>query len=168
MCASRSRLLVGTLVCRLPTQFVHPSSPLPVCWPTLKTNPSQSIGLLSALITSLEANPLPATLYRNSTYFRSLQCTAAHDPGLSDETRDLIDRARLNDGALRALQDVLTSADERRFRAVTGTTQAVDLVGGGVKVNALPESAWAVVDHRIADHRCGSHRLYSLRTWRQG
>ncbi|ETW79160.1 Metallo peptidase M20 [Heterobasidion irregulare TC 32-1] len=114
--------------------------------------PHTSIGLLSALITSLEANPLPATLYRNSTYFRSLQCTAAHDPGLSDETRDLIDRARLNDGALRALQDVLTSADESRFRAVTGTTQAVDLVGGGVKVNALPESAWAVVDHRIADH----------------
>ena len=27
-----------------------------------------------------------------------------------------------------------------------------DLVGGGVKVNALPETAWAIVNHRIADH----------------
>lgn len=27
-----------------------------------------------------------------------------------------------------------------------------DLVGGGVKVNALPETAWAVANHRIADY----------------
>jgi len=30
------------------------------------------------------------------------------------------------------------------------TTQAIDLVQGGVKANALPEEAWAVVNHRIA------------------
>ena len=28
----------------------------------------------------------------------------------------------------------------------------LDLVGGGVKVNALPEAVWAIVNHRIVDH----------------
>ncbi|KAJ2977815.1 hypothetical protein NUW54_g11373 [Trametes sanguinea] len=39
-----------------------------------------------------------------------------------------------------------------RFEAVLRTTQAVDLVQGGVKVNALPEKVSAVVNHRIAEH----------------
>ncbi|KAK7466413.1 hypothetical protein VKT23_005135 [Stygiomarasmius scandens] len=32
------------------------------------------------------------------------------------------------------------------------TTQAIDLVEGGVKVNALPEKASVVINHRIAEH----------------
>ncbi|KAI0060656.1 carboxypeptidase S [Artomyces pyxidatus] len=114
--------------------------------------PHTSIGLLSILISALEANPLPAYLTRTSTYFRSLQCSAAHDRTMSPHLRYLIRHAETDDASLYAVQQALIRADERRFRAVTGTTQAVDLVGGGVKVNALPESAWAVVDHRIADY----------------
>ena len=30
------------------------------------------------------------------------------------------------------------------------TTQAIDVIHGGVKSNALPEQAWAIVNHRIA------------------
>lgn len=57
-----------------------------------------------------------------------------------------------------------------RYKAETGTTQAVDMIGGGVKTNALPESAWAVVNHRIGESRfatfisflrCGNSRLKS-------
>ncbi len=36
-------------------------------------------------------------------------------------------------------------------KALLGTTQAVDLVVGGVKVNALPERVEAVVNHRIGE-----------------
>ena len=32
------------------------------------------------------------------------------------------------------------------------TDIVVDLVGGGVKVNALPEAVWAVANYRVADH----------------
>ena len=35
----------------------------------------------------------------------------------------------------------------------TGTTQAVDIIRGGVKSNALQEKVFAVVNHRIADYR---------------
>ncbi|WFD41773.1 Gly-Xaa carboxypeptidase [Malassezia psittaci] len=37
-------------------------------------------------------------------------------------------------------------------RSLLKTTQAVDLIQGGVKVNALPESAKATVNHRIATY----------------
>ena len=39
------------------------------------------------------------------------------------------------------------------YKPLIGTTQAIDLVRGGVKTNALPEEAWAVVNHRIATQR---------------
>jgi Gly-Xaa carboxypeptidase len=41
----------------------------------------------------------------------------------------------------------------RSFESLAGTTQAIDLVSGGVKINALPEQARAVVNHRIATDR---------------
>ncbi|KAI0032673.1 carboxypeptidase S [Vararia minispora EC-137] len=112
--------------------------------------PHTGIGYLSTIVTELEAHPLPAVLERG-TYFQSLQCSAAHDPGLSNDLRELIKNASKDGDALKRLQEVLAATNERQFRAITGTTQAIDLVGGGVKVNALPEYTWAVADHRIAD-----------------
>lgn len=41
------------------------------------------------------------------------------------------------------------------MRAMMSTTQAADLISGGIKVNALPESVRAVVNHRVditSDH----------------
>ncbi|KAJ7221668.1 hypothetical protein GGX14DRAFT_670702 [Mycena pura] len=38
--------------------------------------------------------------------------------------------------------------EERPFRALTGTTQVVNIIGGGVKSNALSEQAAAVVNYR--------------------
>jgi len=49
---------------------------------------------------------------------------------------------------LKAVEDYFFK--DLAFRSLTGTTQAIDLVGGGVKTNALPEQAWGVVNHRIA------------------
>jgi len=40
--------------------------------------------------------------------------------------------------------------DDIRNRYLMQTSQATDLVSGGVKINALPEKVFAVVNHRIA------------------
>lgn len=50
-----------------------------------------------------------------------------------------------------------------RFKAQVGTTIATDLIGGGIKSNALPEEAWAVVNHRISDRRFEISFSYSIR-----
>lgn len=55
------------------------------------------------------------------------------------------------DEALRAAEEELFK--DRTFMSLVGTTQAIDLVDGGVKVNALPEQAWAIVNHRISTER---------------
>ncbi|CDO72068.1 hypothetical protein BN946_scf184962.g11 [Trametes cinnabarina] len=110
-----------------------------------------SIGMLAAVIKQLESNPHTAHLNRSGIYYSLLQCQAAHDHGLSSHLRDLITRSRTSDRALAALEAELARTD-RLFGALAGTTQAVDVVRGGVKTNALPERAEVVVNHRIDIH----------------
>lgn len=69
-------------------------------------------------------------------------------------------RAVEKDEALEELKDVIDSIGEGEddgwwssAKAMMRTTQAVDIVRGGVKVNALPERASVVVNHRIGEHR---------------
>lgn len=54
--------------------------------------------------------------------------------------------------ALSELEAQLAKTD-RMFAPMCGTTQAVDIIGGGVKTNALPESAFFIMNHRIDVHR---------------
>jgi Gly-Xaa carboxypeptidase len=101
----------------------------------------------------LEAHPYPVKLLRNGTYFRTLQCAAAFDDKLPKSYRKLVREAARNDSALVELQEYILKQNPNLSSAKLGTTQAIDLIGGGVKVNALPEHVWAVANHRIADWR---------------
>ena len=113
---------------------------------------NQSIGVLSGLIVQLENHPHVARLNRNDTYYTNLQCQAAFDPDMDEDLRASIKNSLTSDWALEDLEAQLFSSN-RRLKAIGGTTQAVDLINGGVKVNALPEEATAVVNHRIAGWR---------------
>ncbi|KAI0259746.1 carboxypeptidase S [Gloeopeniophorella convolvens] len=110
-----------------------------------------SIGVLSSIIHTLERELPEVRLERSSTAFTSLLCSAVHDGAFPSHLRPLVSRARRHDDGLRSLIDALLELDSGYWSAVLGTTQAVDLISGGVKANSLPRSAWAVVDHRIAD-----------------
>jgi len=65
--------------------------------------------------------------------------------------RALIKASTHSDRALRKLEAELIK--DQAYKSLIGTTQAIDLIQGGVKTNALPEEAWAVVNHRIATQR---------------
>ncbi|KAK7687700.1 hypothetical protein QCA50_008916 [Cerrena zonata] len=110
-----------------------------------------SIGILAALIAELEANPHEPHLYRDEPYFTALQCQAILNSELDDDLRGLIKKSRSSDKALFDLEKKLFATDVLAD-ALSKNTQAVDLIGGGVKSNALPENAYAVVNHRIAQH----------------
>jgi Gly-Xaa carboxypeptidase len=45
--------------------------------------------------------------------------------------------------------------NEKGIAYIAGTTQAIDIINGGVKANALPELAYATVNHRISTDRYG-------------
>lgn len=66
--------------------------------------------------------------------------------------RKLIGQAAEDDNALETLKSTLLQSNPQNAATIR-TTQAVDLVQGGVKANALPETASAVINHRIAEHR---------------
>ncbi|KAI6106076.1 carboxypeptidase S [Pisolithus croceorrhizus] len=129
--------------------------------------PHTSIGILAELLVKIEANPFKVHLVcnphlfetfvhdpdfrhetRDSPPFRTVQCLAAHAPNIPDNLRRDIMASAHSDKALRAAEDVLFT--NSAFKNLVGTTQAIDIIQGGVKVNALPEQAWAVVNHRIS------------------
>jgi Gly-Xaa carboxypeptidase len=82
-----------------------------------------------------------------------------HAPELPTSLRRDIIHAEHNERALRHAEEELFKIPT--FKSLVGTTQAIDLVHGGVKVNALPEQAWAVVNHRISTQRSVINRYHT-------
>ncbi|KAL2163956.1 hypothetical protein VTH06DRAFT_3169 [Thermothelomyces fergusii] len=112
-----------------------------------------SIGILSELITKIEAEQYPTRLADENPYFTQLQCGAAYSPDFPEKLKELLGR-RLSRGAgaCRAGPDRLALEAAKQgpvIKYLMQTSQAVDVISGGIKVNALPERATAVVNHRI-------------------
>lgn len=86
--------------------------------------------------------------------FNTLQCLAAYAPDLNERFRGDVFRSVDGDKALKKVeQAVLRGELGRTYQGVIKTSQAVDLVEGGVKVNALPERASAIANYRISVER---------------
>ncbi|KAJ9094391.1 hypothetical protein QFC20_006893 [Naganishia adeliensis] len=95
-----------------------------------------SIGVLSRLLVELEANPYLPTLTSDHPYLPYLTCLAEHAPDVGKHFKRSVENPKKWDGLAKTL--ARESAQNRAFLA---TTQAIDLIEGGVKVNALPEVA---------------------------
>jgi len=107
-----------------------------------------SIGMLASLIVRFEQNPFAFKLTRTAPLYATLQCISEHAPDVPSSLREIIKKSTVSDAALQQLQDFVVN--DQMLGSIITTTQAIDLVGGGVKVNALPEQAWAVINHRIS------------------
>ncbi|CAK5282359.1 unnamed protein product [Mycena citricolor] len=107
-----------------------------------------TIGMLAALIVKYEENPYPATLDRDSVPYQTLQCMTEYSPSYTEDFKKLVRRSRHSDRALKEVEAIVLAQPVQR--ALIGTTQAVDIIHGGVKSNALPEQAVALVNHRIS------------------
>ncbi|BGP34581.1 hypothetical protein JCM10296v2_006403 [Rhodotorula toruloides] len=105
--------------------------------------PHTSIGILAKLVTTLEENPELPIMREGSPLLTELQCAADYGrlpPALKASVRD--------PNRWEALSRQM-SAKDNIIRAFIGTTQAVDLIHGTVKINALPEFATASANYRI-------------------
>lgn len=80
--------------------------------------------------------------------YNALQCLAEYAKSIPSHLRKTIKQSTRSDKALHHLQNFIRS--DRLLSNLIRTTQAIDVIGGGVKSNALPEQAWAIVNHRIA------------------
>ncbi|KAJ6480583.1 carboxypeptidase S [Mycena vitilis] len=107
-----------------------------------------SIGMLAALVVHLETNAPMPVLEVDTPAFEMAQCFAAHGTNMPSSVKRAISRARYSEKYRRAAEAYLMR--DSNFKAFVGTTQAVDIVNGGVKSNALPEQAMAVINYRVA------------------
>lgn len=102
-----------------------------------------SIGVLAKLISALEDNADQPALRLGSPKVGELQCYAEYGK-MGTLFRKSIQSPILWPHVARQL-----SKRDKLSQAALHTTQAVDLIHGGVKLNALPESATAMINYRI-------------------
>lgn len=127
-----------------------------------------SIGILSELIYLIESTQYPTRLYDENPYFTQLQCGAAYSPDFDPKLKKLLDQRLLEsrseggEHVCAKKSDTLALEAAKQgpeIRYLLQTSQAVDIISGGVKVNALPERAQAIVNHRVN----GSYLISLLR-----
>ncbi|GAB7355839.1 hypothetical protein MBLNU459_g6502t1 [Dothideomycetes sp. NU459] len=108
-----------------------------------------SIGVISELITRLEADTYPTHLDSENPYLGKLRCGAEHAPDFPPKLRELLSKGKHQSKGHKdslALEAAKAGPD---IKYLMQTSIAVDVIGGGVKVNALPERVSAVVNYRI-------------------
>ncbi|CAG7939186.1 unnamed protein product [Penicillium olsonii] len=109
--------------------------------------PHTGIGIVSELVVALENNPYEPVITKNSPIHKRLICQARYSPNTQPEIEALL---RNNDFDRLAVEFAKTSPLNR---FVVQTSQAVDIIGGGVKINAMPEVVTLAVNYRVAHHQ---------------
>lgn len=106
------------------------------------------IGILSRLISKIEDAEFESVITNNNPVLNGLQCMAEYSSLLDKKLKSDILRAHFDAGANKKVLEYLNL--DRILKYMVTTSQAVDIIGGGVKSNALPEHASVLVNHRIA------------------
>ncbi|EGO58673.1 hypothetical protein NEUTE1DRAFT_59372 [Neurospora tetrasperma FGSC 2508] len=121
-----------------------------------------SIGVLSELITRIEAEQYRTHLEEENPYFTQLQCGAAHSPQFSHKLKKLLAHRKRHSSSSSSSSSSAETCKTKDYLALEAareggpaikylmqTSQAVDVISGGIKTNALPERVRATINHRI-------------------
>lgn len=97
------------------------------------------------LLAELEAHPYEPRLDPAAPYLKYLTCLADLAPSFPKKLKRDIKNPKKWDALAREM-----AHSDPKLNAFLATTQAIDLINGGVKVNALPEVVTATINHRIS------------------
>ncbi|KAJ6445082.1 vacuolar carboxypeptidase Cps1 [Purpureocillium lavendulum] len=106
--------------------------------------PHSGIGIMSQLVNKLEANPYKPHIIKDGPVHQHLQCTARYSPDAFPGLGGLLDN-----GDLDKVAKIFSDARVDTHYLIT-TSQAVDMISGGQKINAMPEVITLGVDYRVA------------------
>ncbi|GMM33563.1 hypothetical protein DASC09_008880 [Saccharomycopsis crataegensis] len=107
-----------------------------------------SIGILSQLVNEIEDTPFEPILSNINPHFGYLQCFASHSNNIDKSLKSNILKAGMDSEANAAIVKFLHEDIATRY--YIQTSQAIDIIQGGIKSNALPESVTIVVNSRIS------------------
>lgn len=107
-----------------------------------------AIGIMAQLVNEIERDPYHAALSEKNPFLHHLQCMAVYDTGLSSTVRKVI----LNADTLKLANEKLVEnlSKDLLTKYMLKTSQAIDIIKGGEKNNALPEQVSVAVNHRIS------------------
>ncbi|KAI5966999.1 uncharacterized protein KGF55_000408 [Candida pseudojiufengensis] len=106
-----------------------------------------SIGIIAKLINEIESNPFKPILTKSNPVMSQLYCLAEHT-NISKNLKSNILKSQIDPQANARVIEYLNSKIETKY--LIQTSQAVDIIEGGVKANALPEHVSMLVNTRIA------------------
>lgn len=89
---------------------------------------------MSRLIVTIEDHPFESSLSAESPFLQYLTCLADYAPKFPKDVKKMVRNPKKWNKLAKEL-----AANDPISKAFVGTSQAVDLISGGVKVNALPE-----------------------------
>ncbi|WPH02436.1 Hypothetical protein R9X50_00530000 [Acrodontium crateriforme] len=109
-----------------------------------------SIGVISEIITAIESEQYPTFLVEENPFLGLLQCGASHSPDFPKKVKKLLGKHKPSTCQAKSDQLALEVAKMGpATKYLMQTSQAVDVIQGGVKNNALPERASVTINHRI-------------------
>lgn len=109
------------------------------------------IGIMSELITMIETNPYKPRLDADNPFLNIMHCGASYAPKFPKKLKKLLPKSKQHMG--NKSNDKLADEAIKEFpflKYLITTSVAVDVIQGGVKVNALPERTIATINHRIS------------------
>lgn len=112
------------------------------------------IGVAAELITAVEANPYKPILAPSNPYLSLLYCGAEHAPSFPKPLKKLLHKRAKSEEATchKSAKDPLAIEAAKAgpdIKYLFTTSQAIDLISGGLKTNALPERTVFTINHRI-------------------
>lgn len=106
--------------------------------------PHTGIGIVSEIVTALESHPYEPLLLKGSPVYNHMVCLARWSRDSVTKIAELLER-----DDLRGLTGELVRVDPTT-RYMIQTSQAVDVIQGGQKINAMPEVVTLGVNYRVA------------------
>lgn len=107
-----------------------------------------SIGIMSELLVRVELNPFDIILSEENPTFQYLTCLAEHSQNFDSTLRSNILNALKDSKLYNKVVDYVSGVAS--LKNLFKTTQAIDIIKGGAKSNALPEHVEATLNQRVA------------------
>lgn len=107
-----------------------------------------TIGIMSEIGYLIERDPFQPILTTENPILNYLQCAAVHSKKMPSLTKKTILRAGFDKLANSKVLKSLQANNITRY--LVETSQALDIIQGGEKANALPEDVKLLVNHRVA------------------
>ena len=106
--------------------------------------PHTGIGIISQIVNELEAHPYSPKIIEDGPIHKHLQCQARYSPKAMPKLTELVNKGDLG-GLAQFMADARVDT-----RYLIQTSQAVDIIRGGQKINAMPEVTTLGVNYRVA------------------